>query len=89
MANLLTLCTETHWKSKTSHIKNEYIVNSIAAYQAVQRRIFKTELIKTELIKTYFTDVSDCVQKSPQINNRVRYHLWSDDQVRYMLSSGP
>ena len=44
LANLLTLCTKTHWKSKTSHIKNEYIVNSIAAYQAVQRTIFKTEL---------------------------------------------
>ena len=42
LANLLTLCTETHWKLKTSHIKNEYIVNSIAAYQAVQRTIFKT-----------------------------------------------
>ena len=28
LANLLTLCTETHCKSKTSHIENEYIVNS-------------------------------------------------------------
>ena len=55
LANLLTLCTETHWKSKTSHIKNEYIVNSIAAYQAVQRTIFKTELIKTYFLSWVIT----------------------------------